>query len=1264
MRKSILFLALVVSMAISAATTVSVDNQKIVLNRDGQITVLAPNGQDESYYWVSLSPDGSQILYSTAHHGTCVCDLQGNLLRSLGRLNAPKWLDNEHVSGMQEHYSETDHDLVDYINYYGVDLNTLQQRYLTKAEKSEFIRLENIRLAEAEAASMARAAQRRATMQTGLQGLKIYVNAGHGGHDPNDRSCWTVPIPETWSNPLGYWESNSNLVKALALRDLLQAAGATVIMSRTTNTSGSRDIQYYSYQPGTPEYNAIMAGDDRDLSAIAEEANANQVDHFLSIHSNAQNGRTNYLLLLYHGEDGRPTVPTSDLMAASSGNIQKFNNLTVWITSGVHLRGDITFYGDKPTDPYPGLGVLRPLTVPGFLSEGSFHDYAPETHRLCNADYCKIEALRFFQHFHRYYNRILPQTATISGWVKSGNEKVDVLGEKNFYYAPGTDDQWLPLNGSKVVLINDAGQRIDSVTTDDWYNGIFAFYDLQPGTYQVEASLDNYSTTTQTVTVAAEEIAGVKVFLMNTQLDMPDYEDPDQYPGSLPLSKYDFEVDGNLRTANASISRALYKGGKMITLGSEGLLLRSWDFSGSSRIALPEGITANQLTDVALSADGFLVASAVVSNNLNIYAWDHNMANPSLLLTVPNMTIFDRPSITASGAMFKVTIFFETGGKVYSIKVGEAPTQVSTTTAGAKLVMMPNGSVYADRNNRLPNFFKYAGNTYMVVPMDTASQLAFLIYDITNGVANRQQVSDLYILPGTVNSKAMALAYVDAYSVHIGIVGTDNTQYNYGRWISIDQPIANIYASEASFDGTNFKFRLNENANSVLLRIEKDGEVVATEELGALTKGAHTVANPFVGQSFTSFTITPSAAPVGYPVLVSDDSQLFQFYSPCGVAVDKTPSSPFFGRIYVAETTGGAVSKASQPRTTTRGCYVLSSDFTDITNQSATAWNGNVQWADNNSTNYQFALSRLSVAPSGKVFIPSSAFASANVYIMDPANPSADFVPVFGGKRNNDTGALKQSGATVTNPVMSCVVLGTDEEEKLYTMDRNNSMGTVFSNINCYNIGQADSLPWKQAPSEVVFSDDMTAFMENGNGQLAYDGHGGWFMSQYRYSSTYAKPALLHVTNGVMDYNCSASISTCNRGGMAVNQDGSLVAIAREGGVVAVYSVEYDVDNVPTIPEEETFLITWGADDDVALALDFDPAGNLYIVSATNERLMVYSLPKVDNSYSTRVAYYQKGEGFDNVRGKTNVQKVIRNGQVLILKDGKTYSVMGVELDN
>ena len=35
------------------------------------------------------------------------------------------------------------------------------------------------------------------------------------------------------------------------------------------------------------------------------------------------------------------------------------------------------------------------LTVTGFLSEGSFHDYHQETHRLLNIDYRKLRAYRF-----------------------------------------------------------------------------------------------------------------------------------------------------------------------------------------------------------------------------------------------------------------------------------------------------------------------------------------------------------------------------------------------------------------------------------------------------------------------------------------------------------------------------------------------------------------------------------------------------------------------------------------------------------------------------------------------------------------------------------------------------------------------------------------------------------------------------------------------------------------------------------------------------
>jgi hypothetical protein len=74
------------------------------------------------------------------------------------------------------------------------------------------------------------------------------------------------------------------------------------------------------------------------------------------------------------------------------------NQLTVWTyyTTSMNIRGDSSFYGY-------GLGVLRPLTVPGFLCEGSFHDYIPETQRLLNKDYGKFYATEMYRYFCDYF---------------------------------------------------------------------------------------------------------------------------------------------------------------------------------------------------------------------------------------------------------------------------------------------------------------------------------------------------------------------------------------------------------------------------------------------------------------------------------------------------------------------------------------------------------------------------------------------------------------------------------------------------------------------------------------------------------------------------------------------------------------------------------------------------------------------------------------------------------------------------------------------
>ena len=47
----------------------------------------------------------------------------------------------------------------------------------------------------------------------------VYINPGHGGHSSDDRN---VPIyPYAQGDTMGFWESNSNMYKCFALREIL-----------------------------------------------------------------------------------------------------------------------------------------------------------------------------------------------------------------------------------------------------------------------------------------------------------------------------------------------------------------------------------------------------------------------------------------------------------------------------------------------------------------------------------------------------------------------------------------------------------------------------------------------------------------------------------------------------------------------------------------------------------------------------------------------------------------------------------------------------------------------------------------------------------------------------------------------------------------------------------------------------------------------------------------------------------------------------------
>lgn len=314
-----------------------------------------------------------------------------------------------------------------------------------------------------------------------LTGIKILINPGHGGWDSDDRGIKTPLIPDIGPEK-GFWESQSNLDKGLQLRDMLEEKGATVIMSRLLNRTE----------------------DDLALSAIVQMANEANVDYMLSIHSNAGAGTANSVLMLYAGispgdSHTYPTpTPYSDESRAVSTiiaqNLYK-NQLTHW-TSNYSVQGDKTF-GRTAMGWSDGYGVLRGLRVPGVISEGSMHDYIPETYRLMNMEYKWLEAWNFMKTFCTYYERGDIPTGNISGWVKdSRNLLLD--GD----YTKYGKDKLLPLNGAKITILETG----DVYTVDNMNNGVYVFKNLTPNTYTVKAEAEGYYPQEEILTVEKNEI--------------------------------------------------------------------------------------------------------------------------------------------------------------------------------------------------------------------------------------------------------------------------------------------------------------------------------------------------------------------------------------------------------------------------------------------------------------------------------------------------------------------------------------------------------------------------------------------------------------------------------------------------------------------------------------------------------------------------------------------------------------------------------------
>ncbi len=300
----------------------------------------------------------------------------------------------------------------------------------------------------------------------------VYINPGHGGHESDDRNVVIYPFAQ--GDTAGYWESNSNLKKGFALNNCLKAKGYTTSMSRVTNDQNS----------------------DLALSTIVALCNSSGADIFYAIHSNATGvpARRNHILGLYRGPTGSPVIANSDVLAQTLMERLQVNQAAVW-TSNYQIAGDFTFYPDWHN---AGLGVLRGNNAVSMLSEGSFHDYIPETYRLMNDNYCWMEGWNFSLGADDYFGYQFFGKGCVAGNLRD-NRMPRVINDFIMF----GDDNREPVCNATVILLDMDDNPLDTCYTDDLYNGIYAFKMLDPGTYKIKVEQEHYFSQTKQVTIEA-----------------------------------------------------------------------------------------------------------------------------------------------------------------------------------------------------------------------------------------------------------------------------------------------------------------------------------------------------------------------------------------------------------------------------------------------------------------------------------------------------------------------------------------------------------------------------------------------------------------------------------------------------------------------------------------------------------------------------------------------------------------------------------------
>lgn len=484
-------------------------------------------------------------------------------------------------------------------------------------------------------------------------------------------------------------------------------------------------------------------------------------------------------------------------------------------------------------------------------------------------------------------------------------------------------------------------------------------------------------------------------------------------------------------------------------------------------------------------------------------------------------------------------------------------------------------------------------------------------------------------------------------------------------------PFAYGLKSELSVDKSKVtvSYSLNADATSVKIVIMDGETAVKTVESDKLAKGVHSLEIPTTGlESNKDYTwkVEVTGASVEVP---TQEETMYGFYCPHGLAIDKNPDSEYFGRIIVAEAMHG--NKGTAPYVSHNeeglqqaGLYTFNPDFTT----DSVVYNGGLDLSRKlASVGYQ--PWRVKISEDGRIFVSSCDL--NGVAVWEVSNDLETWTPLIAGTNNaDDYNMYDANGEFFAGLNVSMDVKGSGEDLTLllYSGNKKGISGYNASGFRLdeYLIGTATT--FTGTPKNILQGGNFAVY--HANAEFIYDGEGGYWFGASRANDQEVpleQTNLAHVNaDGVVDYT-TWSPDFYGGDGVLVHNGMLFKGKKRTNsstGNFGVYTIGKDEEGKTTLTEKWSVVANGIGRNLNEFAVDY--AENLYIVGNSGEKIIAYALPYsgvVATPAAKKYVINLSASTFiENVEVINPAQKIIRNGQVLIIRDGKTYNMMGQEI--